>query len=164
MPKQASSCWIVVPDDQKVLLVHDADGQAVVQTVTSQDGLPIASTVADEMISLGYHGEPILLALCSYDVLSVSLPDHLDLSQSKSGEESLLYELEEYVPLPAEEFTADFSLHGQNRMAALVQTQRWKPILDEWEKAGMVIPMIVPLSELIVASRITLHGKRSPKT
>jgi hypothetical protein len=44
-----------------------------------------------------YNAEPVLLAPCSHDVLAVSLP-----VDSSANRQAIIYELEEYVPIPAE--------------------------------------------------------------
>jgi hypothetical protein len=67
----------------------------------------------------------------------------------------MIYELEEYVPIPAEQFTADFLQHDQCRFAGLIDHQKFLPLLDELATDQILVQHIVPLSILVAQNLIS---------
>jgi hypothetical protein len=92
-----------------------------------------------------YDAQPILLAPRSTDVLSVTLP-----SRTSANRQAMIYELEEYFPIPAERFVADYVSHEQGRFAGVIDTEKFLPLLDELAAQKLFVQAIVPLSILIV--------------
>ncbi|MDR0608589.1 MAG: hypothetical protein LBG58_00580, partial [Planctomycetaceae bacterium] len=119
----------------------------------SDDEISLATAISKVFLEQEYNAEPVLLAPCSHDVLSVSLP-----ADSSSNRQAMIYELEEYVPIPAEQFTADFLQHDQCRWAGLIDHQKFLPFLDELATDQILIQHIIPLS-IIVAQNLISQSK-----
>ena len=77
----------------------------------------------------------------------------------------MLYELEEYVPIPAERFVADFFTHETGRFAGVIDTEKFLPLLDELAAKEILVQAIVPLSVIVAQyltqSPITIDGIRA---
>lgn len=188
----APEYWMIIPawsdgdhdqrEQMSAVLLFSEQGNVAIHPVTASDACSLADVLDDEMIMLGYRGQPVLMALRTEDILSVTIPDDPDRPRNMT-DEALLYELEEFVPLPAEQFVADFArytvdpvpevvdsdhsarsvesvlsktppLHGQ--LALLVKTDQWKPFLDKMDRIGIPVTLLVSLSELVVRG-LTVH-------
>ncbi|MCC7409035.1 MAG: hypothetical protein IT442_13275, partial [Phycisphaeraceae bacterium] len=72
----------------------------------------------------------------------------------------LLYRLEEKLPLPAEDVTADFQVHGAFARGLAVATARLRPLLIALERHNVHVHTIAPTALLAAQGAISLrvHG------
>ncbi|MDR1480178.1 MAG: hypothetical protein LBJ00_14680 [Planctomycetaceae bacterium] len=136
--------WIIVPSEECAKVLRITDGVAESFSVRSNEELSLARSLVGVFREQEYESQPILLALRSCDVLAISLP-----ADASTTRQAMIYELEEYVPIPAEQFTADFLQHEQCRWAGLIEHQKFLPLIDELATNQILIQHIVPLSILV---------------
>jgi hypothetical protein len=136
--------WLIVPSEDRALILRIAGEKVMPFLAQSDDDTSLPKAIGKIFQEQEYNAEPVLLAPCSQDVLSVSLPP--DLSANR---QAMLYELEEYVPLPAEQFTADFCQYENGRWAGVIDHQTFLPLLDELAAYQIIVQSIVPLSVLV---------------
>ncbi|MDR2754221.1 MAG: hypothetical protein LBC20_00810, partial [Planctomycetaceae bacterium] len=136
--------WLIIPFEDRAMILRVAGDVVTSFSVPSDDETSLAKAIAKFFLEQEYNAEPVLLAPCSSDVLAVSLP-----ADSSANRQALIYELEEYVPIPAEQFTADFLQHEQCRWAGLINHQKFLPLLDELATDQILVQHIVPFSILV---------------
>src|SRR5690242_9373224 len=107
-----------------------ADSLNFVDLVVEQRASPEmrANVVADYLRQQGYAGESVMLVVPSAWCLSAqvrtdSLPRH-------KRHESLVYRLEEKLPLPAEGFVADFITHIQGATGVCLRRELAEPLIE----------------------------------
>jgi hypothetical protein len=147
--------WLIIPLEDRATILRIAGDDVTLFSVHSDDETSLAKAIAKVFLEQEYDAQPILLAPCSSDVLSISLP--ADMSANR---QAMLYELEEYVPIPAEQFTADFLQHDLYRFAGIIDNQKFLPLLDELATDQILVQDIVPHS-IIVAQYLTQESKNS---
>ncbi|MDR3198688.1 MAG: hypothetical protein LBU34_12545 [Planctomycetaceae bacterium] len=151
----SSVIWLIIPSDN-CATIFQITGDAVTSfSVQSDDETSLAKAIAKVFLEQEYNAEPVLLAPCSHDVLTVSLP-----ADSSANRQAMIYELEEYVPIPAEQFTADFLQHDQGRFAGIIDHQKLLLFLDELSTYQILIQDIVPYS-ILVAQYLVQQLKNS---
>src|SRR5438045_1145265 len=108
-------------------------------------GADMGSATASELRELGYAGQGVILALptewCFVASIQIS-----DLPRHDRG--AMIYRLEEKLPMPAEEFVADFAHDGDSALGVAARTAQIKPLVDVLENAGIAIQSIVPAALL----------------
>jgi hypothetical protein len=96
---------------------------------------------------------------------SLNLPPEID----TRDRHSLIYELENHLPIDAESMAADFSVppavvhetqteRGRSVSAIAVEVNDWKPLADKLESEDIPVTNIIPSAILAIAS---LHEKHS---
>ena len=82
---------------------------------------------------------------------------------------TLIYELENHLPIDAESMSADFAMlpqqakddqssPGKSVAAVAIEVKDWKPLADKLETAGFPVTNIIPSVELTVASLRANHS------
>jgi type II secretory pathway component PulL len=108
-------------------------------------GADIAQNVAAALRELGYASQGAILALptawCIVATITAGdLPRH--------DRKAMLYRLEEKLPIPAEEFVADFAHSADRALGVAVRIAQVKPLIDDLENAGVEVQSIVPAALL----------------
>jgi hypothetical protein len=106
----------------------------------------VAAAVAAALQKRGYRAEGVLLALPSPWCLAavISTADF-----PRQDRAALAFRLEEKLPLPAEQFTADFiPLPDDKALGVCVESDRIVPLVDALESAGVVVQSISPAALL----------------
>ncbi len=94
---------------------------------------------------------------------------HLPPAIDTRDRSSLIYELENHLPIDAESMAADFSvlpatahedqtLHGSSVSAIAVEVHDWKPLADKLESANIPVTNIIPSAILAIASLNAKHS------
>lgn len=110
------------------------------------------------MDKLGYAGEPVLLALPSRWCASASIPavDH----PRKDRHASMAYQLEEKLPLAAEEFSAGF-IPGRNAVLGICAILgEAAPLIEQLESRGVYVHSVVPAA--ILATQHVIRQASTP--
>jgi hypothetical protein len=112
-----------------------------------------AQMIGAALMELGYGEQLVLLTLDSQACLSASFEmDDAALSHHRDG---LLYEFEEYLPLAAEQLTADFIVHERRVLGVAVELGTTRPLVEALEKQGILLQSIVPaglLAQQLIAN------------
>ena len=133
-PITVDDCWRAARCNQTEVTLADIDAKKTV------------AILAEHLRSQGYRGEGVLLAVPSSWCLSAqvsteSLPRH-------KRHETLLYRLEEKLPIAAETFVADFIRHTQGATGVCLPLAHGAPIVQALEAQGIVIDAIIPAALL----------------
>ena len=145
MSQENKILWWIVPSHDQAVVMRVAGDALESFVAEASEETPLAQAIGKILTEQEYDAQPILLALKSSDVLAVTLPP-----DTSANRQAMLYELEEYVPIPAERFVADFLVHEQGRFAGVIDTEKFLPLLDELAIQKIFIQAIVPLSVLAV--------------
>jgi hypothetical protein len=138
-----STIWLIIPAQDRATILR-AHGNAVDAFLAeSTDDISLAQAIAQAFSEQEYEAQPVLLAPLSSDVLCVTLEP--DTTQSR---QATLYELEEFLPLAAEEFVADIFTHENARFAGVLEKNKIVTLLDELSTHNILVQSIVPLSIL----------------
>ena len=137
---QGDACWHVArrtpdgPAIQRIDLPDEADPQAA------------AAQIHETLSSLGYHGDDVLLGIPS----TACLVGHLTLENpaDRRHRQTLLYQLEQVLPLAAEDIVADFMHHDGDTLAVVAQIAHLEPWLAALENQGVRIRSISPTALL----------------
>lgn len=148
----SDSWWLFEVNDTRWLIGRTtADGQAEREEVELPSGAnpeQIAETLHQALVNLDYSGEPVLLGLASDSVLVGTI----EVGQGKhaSDPQSLVYQLEEVLPLSAEEIVADFYLskQGGTTLGVAVETARLAPLIAELATREVPVVSISPIGLL----------------
>ncbi|HEY7115774.1 MAG TPA: GspL/Epsl periplasmic domain-containing protein [Tepidisphaeraceae bacterium] len=122
-----------------------------------RDAIPadIAAAVAARLRQRGYRGQGTLLALPATWCLAATiatgdLPPH--------DRHAMAFRLEEKLPLPAENFTADFIPAGDGRaLGVCVPNEKIQPLVQALEEAGVIVQSIAPVA-LVALQDWTAHA------
>ncbi len=154
---------IFVPNDRQPWLVGHTEGDQVYTAETQAGGtappLPpgngdkpatsssadteqLAQAIASQMQDLGYDGSPVLLALPSNRVMAA--PVTIDDLPKRERRDAVFYRLEESIPLPAEDYAADFVENGRTALGVCADVRRLKPLIDALENVGVIVELICP--------------------
>lgn len=106
-----------------------------------------ASAVAAALQEHDYGGEPILLALPASWCLSASLSTQ---GLERSGRRRALeFQLEEHLPLAAEDLVADFiDQPGEKALAVACELARLRPLIEALQSAGVSVGHACPAALL----------------
>jgi len=143
--KANTTIWLIIPSEDRVAVLRVVGNVVTSFSAMVDDETTLASAIINIFSEQEYDAQPILLVPRSTDVLSVTLPPDSSVSR-----QAMVYELEEYVPIPAERVVADFFAHEQGRFAGVIDTEKFLPLLDELAAQKILVGAIVPLSILIV--------------
>ncbi len=135
--------WLIVPSEDRAVVLRVVGNAVAPFIAEANDETPLAQAIATVFTEQEYDAQPILLAPRSSDVLAISLPPETNVNR-----QAMLFELEEYVPIPAERFVADFFSHDKARFAGVIDSEKFLPLLDELAARQILVQAIVPLSVL----------------
>jgi len=147
MSQENKIIWLIIPSHDRAVVLRVVGDVLAPFVAEANEETSLAHAIATVLTEQDYDAQPILLAIKSSDVLSITLPPDTSMNR-----QAMLYELEEYVPIPAERFVADFFGHDQGRFAGVIDTENFLPLLDELAGQKILIQAIVPLSMLAVQS------------
>jgi hypothetical protein len=102
-----------------------------------------------------FHPRHFLLALPSHWCLSATLSS-ANLPR-RDRHSALCYRLEERVPLPVEEFTADFLIGREQMLAVCVATSRLAPFIAAFDANNITIDVIIPAALLAAPAEQNSH-------
>ena len=85
-------------------------------------------------VAMGYSGEPVLLAIPSAQCLAAGVP--IDRPAQLRQRQTLLYQLEQCLPLAAEDVVADFINRGQEVLGVAVETSSQRSSWRSWRTAA----------------------------
>ena len=103
----------------------------------------ILDAVSDSLKSKGCVREEIMLSIESRQCLAAAFAIE-EGSVSRRDNESLYYELEEHLPLAAEDVVADFSFSKANIFAVALAKDMWRDFLSQLQERKIVITSICP--------------------
>lgn len=147
----SKTIWLIIPSEDRATILRAHGNGVDVFSAEADDETTLAQAIAKVFSEQEYEAQPVLLAPRSTDVLCVSLePD------PSANRQAMLYELEEYLPLPAEEFVADIYSHDNGRFAGVIDKNKVLPLLDELATHEILVQSIVPLS--ILAAQYLAHN------
>jgi type II secretory pathway component PulL len=145
MKIESKPIWLIVPSEERAVILRIVGNEITPFVAVSDETTTLAGAIAKTFSEQEYDAQPILLAPRSADVLSVTLPP-----DSSANRQAMIYELEEFFPIPAEQFVADVAAHERGRFAGVIDTEKFMPLLDELVTQKILVQAIVPLSILIV--------------
>jgi hypothetical protein len=103
-----------------------------------------AAAVANALKGLGYDGEPVVIGLSSNDCLPVTAKSS---ELSAAGDrQAFLYQLEEFLPLAAEEMVADYQLSQDRVFAVAGQLASLLEFVSELEEYQIPVQSIAPIA------------------
>ena len=146
---QRATQWIVMLSDGEHATISETD-------IDSEDlnDADLAEAIAAQLTADGYDGSGVLVALDSEECLAVTA--NVDPSVRSSGRHAVMYELEQYLPLAAEAFTADYHEHSKGLFAVVVETGLFLPLLQALEDRGVFVQSLIPAA-LVVAQGLIRH-------
>jgi hypothetical protein len=145
MNTETKTIWLIIPSEGSAAVLRIAGNGVASFVAAADDKTTLAQAISKVLVEQEYDAQPILLALKSTDVLSVTLPP-----DSSANRQAMIYELEDFFPIPAERFVADFFSHERGRFAGVIDSEKFLPLLDELAMQKILIQAIVPLSFLVV--------------
>ncbi|MDO5554803.1 MAG: hypothetical protein Q4G68_13680 [Planctomycetia bacterium] len=149
-----NTCWVIVPSEHQATVWRLSEDESVSFTALPMGDATLAQSIANLLREQQYESQPILLAPLQTDVLAVSLPPG-----NATARQTMLYELEEYVPIPAERYVADFVLSSEARFAGVIDLDRFLPLLDELATQEILVQAIVPRS-ILTAQGLTQNAAK----
>jgi len=154
--------WTLLKQSQQWLVTRsDGEQTASLETTAvphNQDPAACSEALASSLLSAGYDGSGVLVVIDSLDCLAVSAA--VDESVMSGGRNAVIYELEQYLPFPSEEFTVDYLEHSKSLFAVVVKTAEFQSLLESLENKGVFVQSLVP-SALIVAQFLWEHVQES---
>ncbi|MEK6250081.1 MAG: hypothetical protein N2C12_17990, partial [Planctomycetales bacterium] len=140
----ASNYWLLIQGDDR-WHVGRYDGSVSdgydVDLPAGSDPAATVDLVAGCLTEHGYRGEPLILGLQSSSCLSACFSAETGASQSH---QSLMYSLEEWLPLAAEDMVADFVVARNSVFGVAVRKSSTKQLVELFENAGVEIQVIAP--------------------
>lgn len=123
---------------------EDEDNQPSVEEKVTRH----VDAITSELKDVGYRGEEVLLAMGSSFCLSATQSME-NLSQYRQRS-ILLYDLEQWLPVAAEDYTADFVMHKKEAFGVAVVTADWRLLVDRLERQGITIRSISPTALIAI--------------
>jgi hypothetical protein len=120
----------------------------------------IGEEVARILAAQGYAGEPVLLAIPSQKCLAASVP--IETPSQIRQRETLLYQLEQCLPLAAEDMVADFVIRGHDVLGVALETIPQRTIVEALESRGIQIQSISPLAILALQESVRGNARTDP--
>lgn len=113
----------------------------------------IAKATAAQLAELGYHDqEDSVLCLASSSCLAAKLVANA--TKTDSSREALSFQLEELLPVSAEQFVADFVPSASETLGIAVVAETIRPLVQALEVAGVAIRTIIPATLLATQQMI----------
>lgn len=140
-----SACVGVVMPDGSSSMLEAGDSETPPAPV-------LADRVAEILREQGYRGEGCGLAIPSSWCLCSAIP--LEGLPRRKAREAMKYRLEEQLPIPAEDFVADFIVAGDSALGVCVQAARLAPVVGALQVRGIAVEWICPAALLALQN----HG------
>lgn len=144
----ASRSWLLYLEPERWQLFEASSGTEPVAAGTcsiatvSDEALEIAKALQDA----SYQGEPVILALATSSCLTATI-DVLS-SQMLRKRQLMHYQLEEYLPWPAEEYASDYIGQRDRALMVAARHDRLAGLLRNLEASGILLPVVAPLTWL----------------
>ena len=112
---------------------------------------------ADHIVFITPDGSPskvevgeAVLALPSHWCFSARMANEkgTGASRGRAWRRGLIFDLEEKLPLAAEEMTADFLVQGDQVLGVCVRTEQVAPVINALEQAGSAVSVVCPAAML----------------
>lgn len=145
---------IILGDDSWRIGVVDSDGPQCVEVdapadAESQEKARKAFELLEQM---GYRDQPVALAIPSASCLCAKIST-ADLPR-RNQHQTMIYKLEEKLPVAAEGFVADFVPAQEHALGVCVQVQDVAPVVESLEACGVNIDVISPMALLALQSEL----------
>lgn len=116
-----------------------------------------ATAAAKQLIEMGYHGQPVMLAIPSDWCLCATIEtDRLERGQRRNA---MIYQLEEHLPLASEQFVADFiDQGGSATLGVCSELERLESLIAALRATGIAVGHISPMVMLTAATLIEEHA------
>jgi hypothetical protein len=149
--------WRIGQPSTEKPIIHDA---ALPEEITPDT---VAEVVAKILQSLGYAGGGILLAVGSKLCLAAQVP--IDGPTMLRQHQTMMFQLEQYVPVAAEDFVGDFIAHGQEvALGVAMPFTEEKLLVDALENCGVIVQSITPTALLALKHLVcTTSGEKNPQ-
>ena len=135
--------WIISKTESCIEIANNDGIVAVVDLPT--DFLEVVDDVVAVFAANGYSGENVLLAISSRDCLSARFAVDIGRRRSrKHNYEFLCYELEQHIPIEAEDVVADFIVNGEEAFAVALELDRWERFILALQEHKITIDSICP--------------------
>lgn len=158
-----SSCWLLFGHgDVWQIAKVDRQTSSIATTEAVVGGEPdeVARAIAEALAGNGYQGESVVLGLDSASCLAVDFA--ADDARRTDGRKTLLYDLEQWLPLAAEELAADFVLHRNHVLGIAVETVPVARMVESLEARGVPVQTISPLALLTLQTLIASIAGGAP--
>lgn len=146
--------WVLLQDTNGWQIVKTSAAGAEARSVelsAETSVSQLAAGLAEALQAEGYRSEPLVLALDASVCLAAGLTLESDGTRQR---QAMLYQLEQWLPVAAEELVCDFLVHGHEVLGIAVRTEWLKPLVDELETREVVVQSIVPAALLALAHHI----------
>jgi len=152
------STWIIIETDgAEELLCGKTEGEEVtwftVDISETNDAGKIAKNVALAFEGQGYRSEPVALGLSSLNVFAAEVP------LERGNRSALAFELEEFSPIAAEEFTCDSIGSGSSGLGCWIKTNKYREMIAAFESNGIQISAV---SATLLWACQEIHRKHAP--
>jgi len=139
----------------------EADGATFFDVEAPVDGTPAdaAAAIQATLAGHGYLGEGVVLGLESAACLAADI--QLDAALPSQSRQVLSYELEQWLPLAAEDMVADYVFHGQRALGVAVEVATVAALIEALESHEITVQTIAPTSLLALQS---LSDSLDPET
>lgn len=135
-------------------------GAPASRPVATDDGQSPAESamgVAAALQELGYRSQPVVLALPSAWCLPATIST-LGLPLRTGRREAMAYELDERLPIAAEDFVADFIEGDADRaLGVAVRVSTIEPLLESLQVHGVTVDSVCPAA-MLAASVVPMAG------
>lgn len=120
------------------------DAEEEDQSSVEEKVAPHVDAIIGAIKEAGYRGEEVLLALGSSFCLSATQPieNHAQYRQRSV----LLYDFEQWLPVAAEDYTADFVMHKKEAFGVAIVTATCQLFVDGLERQGIIVRSISPMA------------------
>lgn len=149
--------WVMIQrstDWQVGCVEPDGAPLANVEIPPGDNAEQVASRLAAGLGNSGYRGEPVALLLASERCLAATI--QLDGPVRARSRTMLAYELEQWLPLCAEEMVADYVLRGHRACGVAIELGEFKLLVEALEAGGVVVQSMTPLA--VAAAQWLIQG------
>ena len=135
-------------------------GLVVVDVATGPDDDPAeaAQLAAEALKNEGYTGggRGVVLAVPSGWCLCASIDT--DGLSHQNTRPTMVYRLEEKLPVAAEDLIADFIPHNGQSLGVCIESSKILPIIEALEKRGVAVDVVSPTALLALQDRLSAEG------
>ena len=146
----AGRVCVIFPEQEAWRVGVIVDGRAKIVRSDAAVDAPMAVKVARTLALV--DARTVLIALPSADCLTTSIDTHG--LPHRHRREAMLYRMEEGLPLPVEEVTADFVTHNGRALGVCTQTVFVTGLIGAFEQAGCRVAAVVPAAMLVCSGSI----------
>lgn len=151
-----SSGWTILEQNDDWWIARIAEATPELRRVEINEKATaeeLAKTIAAQLAELGYRSqEDAILCLASGGCLAAKLTSAA--TPADSSPETLSFQLEEFLPVSAEQFVADFIPVASGTLGVAIIAEAIRPLLQALDVAGVSIRSIIPATILATQSVI----------